>query len=74
MEFTLADAESAEDDRAVSHIDPDGGVWFTPADARAAVDALREAAVLRDGVPMWKDTALAARYRSLAGSLKDGPR
>jgi hypothetical protein len=65
MEFTLADAESAEDDRAATHIDEDG-VWLIPADALTVMDALTDAARWQ---AQYGAAPRAARYRALSEQL-----
>jgi hypothetical protein len=68
MEFTIADAESAEDDRAATHIDEDG-VWFIPADARTVTTALHIAAWWAGKYGNGED---GTRYSALARILEDG--
>lgn len=62
MEFTIADAESEEDDRAATHVDVDGEVWLTPPDALVFAQALADAIAYHDPGPC---SACAAEYGGL---------
>lgn len=49
--FTIQDAEDMEDWLDTTHIDADGGVWLTPADALVFAQALADAIAYRDRGP-----------------------
>ena len=67
--FTIADAEDEDRERDATHVDVEGGAWFTPADALTVAGALADAA-------RWQvqhgTGERAERYRLLARVLEDG--
>jgi hypothetical protein len=51
LAVTLKDAEDEDRERDASHVDVEGGAWFTPADALTVAAALDDAAeLLRDRI------------------------